>query len=84
LLIPLSSIKKVLKGSSGPCDVLKGYLDPCDEHGFVLGGGFSQEQGAKTVSGAGLNIGHSSCLQLHPIAFSLHMLGYEVVGWLEK
>ena len=35
-------------------------------------------------SGAGLNIGHSSCLQLHPIAFSLHMLGYEVVGWLEK
>ena len=41
----------VLKGSSDPCDVLKGYLDPCDEHGFVLGGGFSQEQGAKTVSG---------------------------------
>ena len=35
-------------------------------------------------SGAGLNIGHRSCLQLHPIAFSLHMLGYEVVGWLEK
>ena len=41
--MPLSSIKC--------CDVLKGYPDPCDEHGFVLGGGFSQEQGAKTVSG---------------------------------